>query len=113
MKPESDETLESILAYAETIPLDDVEAELTAAMSDPLLQDVVERAVALHGADLTAEQRADTREALLAYFATDARAPRLLEEIRSGGGKSHVVQAGSTGGQGVAGHRASRGQGRR
>jgi hypothetical protein len=94
MEPEDDATFQAVLAHAGTIPLESVEAELSAAMADPLLQDVVERAVAEHAPSLTAEQREDAQMALLAYLATDVRTQRLLEEIRSGGGKSHVVDSG-------------------
>jgi hypothetical protein len=92
MNPDADETLEAILAHAGSIRLEDVEADLDAAMSDPLLQDIVDRALA-EQTGLTAEQRAEAREALLLYFAADPRTARLLEEVRSGGGKSHVVDA--------------------
>ncbi len=96
MKPESDEQLAAILACAATIALEDVEAELEAAMSDPLLQEIVDRAVAAHEGELTPEQVAESREALLLYFVTDPRAERLLDELRSPGGTSHVVEARST-----------------
>ena len=93
MKPESDDALAAILACAETIRAADVEAELEAAMSDPLLQAIVDRAVSAHEGALTPAQLAESREALLLYFVTDPRAERLLDELRSAGGLSHVVEA--------------------
>jgi hypothetical protein len=96
MTPDSDDPLAAILACAEAIRTEDVEAELEAAMSDPLLQEIVERAVSDHQGALTPEQLAESREALLLYFVTDPRAERLLEELRSAGGSSHVVETRGT-----------------
>jgi hypothetical protein len=98
MEPD-DDVLGAVLAVAGTIRLEDVEAELGAAMADPLLQDVVERAVAHHLGHRTEEQRQEAQGAILAYLATNPRVERLLDEIRSGGGKSHVVESGSAAGR--------------
>jgi hypothetical protein len=98
MEPEED-VLGAVLAYAETIPLEDVEAEVAAAMADPLLQDVVERAVDRHLGQEPEEERRDAQRAILAYLAANPRVEALLQEIRSGGGKSHTVASGSAAGQ--------------
>lgn len=112
MRPESDDPLAAILAHAKTIRPEDVESELDAALSDPLLQEIVERAVAAREAQLTPAQLAESRDALLLYFVTDPRAQRLLEKLRSAGGKSHVVETrGTTGAPGAS--RAVRGRGAR
>lgn len=113
MEPEDDETVRAILTHAGTIRIEDVEADLTAAMEDPLLQDIVERAVAAQGACLTAQQRADAQAALLAHLATDPRVERLLDEIRSGGGKSHVVAPAGAAQTSSPAPRATRTRGRR
>jgi hypothetical protein len=95
METESDDTLAAILACAAAIRPDDVEAELTAAMTDPLLQEIVERAVAPHEGKLTPDQLAESRQALALLFAIHPGAERLLDQIRGGGGKSHVVATGA------------------
>jgi hypothetical protein len=77
--------------------MEDVEAELAAAMADPLLQDLVERAVDRHLEHRTDEGRREARRAILADLATDPEVEQLLQEIRSGGGRSHVVEFGSAG----------------
>ena len=92
MKTDNDDPLAAILACAATIRPEDVEAELEAAMDDPLLQLIVDRAVAAHEGDLTAEQLAESKQALLVYFVTDPRAERLLDQLRTSGGTSHVVE---------------------
>ena len=48
MKHEGDEVLEAVLAQAKTIRLEEVWAKLAAAVNDPLLQDIVDQALAGH-----------------------------------------------------------------
>jgi hypothetical protein len=112
MKLTGDETLQAILAHARSLRLDDVQAEIAAATTDPLLQDIVDQALA-HYEGLTPEQRADAREALVLRFATDPQAQRLMEEIRAGGGKSHVVASRTPGAPAVTGPSARRNRGAR
>jgi hypothetical protein len=110
---DGDEVLAAILASAKTIRPEDVRAEMEAAMSDPLLLEIVDRAVAPHEGKLTPDQLAQARDLLLAYFVTDPRAQRLMDELRSAGGKSHVVATREASDPEVAKPRAARGPRRR
>ena len=65
MNPDSDGSLAAILACTDAIRPEHVEAELEAAMSDPLLQATVDRAVSDYEGSLSTAQLAEARAAFL------------------------------------------------
>jgi hypothetical protein len=113
MDPDDDDELAALRALAAKIRLGDEQKALDAAASDPLVLDIVDRAVAHQVGKLPPEEIEEARSVLLAFFATDPRAERLLDELRSAGGKSHVVATQDAKDPPAAKPRAGRGPGRR
>jgi hypothetical protein len=113
MDPDDDGQLAALRALAGKVRLGDEQEVLNAATNDPLVVDIVDRAVAHHVGKLPPEEIEEARSVLLAFFATDPRAERLLDELRSAGGKSHVVATHDVKDPPAAKPRAARGSGRR